>query len=241
MSDTKSPTAVRTDLAVGIGFPCGFPYLPWQTAMSLVKTAHAAPLLGVPLNIHVVAGSSLVTIARDRILDKFLASPNEKFLFWIDSDMVWAPEDFFRILALTKTRGVVCGAYPLKREPEDVAITFAEDTPVADEEGCVRVLSLGLGFTCIRRDIVEQFAATKGQQYPPGNDTVISDAFRLDTVPTRNMDVPTGRGEDGAFFADLRALGHTIWLDTNAHLGHVGIKEYRLPLEPLSEVSAPST
>ena len=94
---------VRTDLAVGIGFPCGFPYLPWQTAMALVKTAHAAPLLGVPLNIHIVAGSSLVTIARDRILDQFLASPNEKFLFWIDADLVWEPEDFFRILALTKT------------------------------------------------------------------------------------------------------------------------------------------
>jgi hypothetical protein len=232
MSDTQSPSAVRTDLAVGIGLPCG-PTIPWQTALALAKTTHAAPLLGVPMNIHVVAGSSLVTVARNRILDQFLAAKSEQFLFWIDSDIVWEPEDFFRVLALAKHRGIVCGAYPIKREPEEAAISFVDATPVIASDGCVQVTSLGLGFTCIRRDILQQFAQTKQQVYHPGNDVFITDAFRLDTIEQKG--VLTSRGEDGAFFADLRALGNSIWLDTNAHLGHVGSKEYRIPLNPQGE------
>ena len=47
----------RAEFSVGIGFPCG-ENIGWRTTMSLARTVHAAALMGVPLNIHAVAGRS---------------------------------------------------------------------------------------------------------------------------------------------------------------------------------------
>lgn len=35
------------------------------------------------------------------------------------------------------------------------------------------------------------------------------------------------RGEDMAFFADIRALGHKVWACADLKLGHIGPKIYR--------------
>jgi hypothetical protein len=223
MSDARS----RPEFSVGIGFPVGA-YLPWQTAMSLARTTHALASHGIPANIHAVAGSSLVTIARDVIAGHYL-SGQERFLFFIDSDIVWTPEDFIRVLGLAAQRGIVSAGYSVKREPEEIMVTFVDANPVPDEQGCVEILSAGLGFTCIRRDIFEEFETTKTEMYHSGNGRMILDAFRLDTFQ-RPDGVPQARGEDGAFFADIRALGHKVWLDATINLGHVGTKVYRLPM-----------
>ena len=225
----------RPEFAVAIGFPTTA-FLPWQTALSLARTTHMLAKIGVPVNIHAVAGSSLVTIARDVIAGHFLQD-QEKFLFFIDSDIVWNPEDFMRILGLAAKRGIVCGAYSAKREPEELMVTFADENSAPDEEGCMEILSTGLGFTCIRRDIFEEFAKSKTEMYHSGNGRMILDAFRLDTFE-RPDGIKQGRGEDGAFFADIRSLGHKIWLDATLSLGHVGTKVYKVPLyNPEPEIS----
>lgn len=217
----------RPEYAVGICFPCG-PWLPSETALSLAKTCHAMAVMGVPVNIHAIIGSSDVVIARDAVLDMFLEG-DDKFAFWIDSDIEWEPEDFVRVLRLTRVLGVACAAYPLKREPTDCIINFAEENPTQNEYGCVEILSTGLGFTCVQRGIVEEFAKSKEEMYHPGTVSMITDAFRRDKSV-----LPDGRkqgiGEDCAFFNDLRALGHRIWLDPSISLGHVGKKVYRVPL-----------
>ena len=219
---------LRAAYSVGIGFPCGA-MVAWQTTLALAKTTHMAATLGVPINIHVVAGSSDVVIGRDAVLDNFLAG-NEQYLFWIDSDIVWAPEDFFRILRITKDLGLVSAAYPLKRDPPECILNFADTVP--GPHGCFEVTSLGLGFTCVRRDLVDAFAATKGKLYHDGNGRHIIDAFRRDKV-LRDDGYMHGVGEDGAFFTDMRALGFKAWLDPTISLGHVGPKEYRAAMANL--------
>jgi hypothetical protein len=217
----------RSEYSVGIGFPCG-PDVPWQTTMALARTAHMLASLEVPCNIHAVAGSSDVTIARSVVLENFLAG-SEKFLFWIDSDIVWRPEDFIRLLRLAKQLGLVSAAYPLKRDPSDCIINFAEAGPTPNDFGCFEVTGLGLGFTCVRRDLVDAFAATKQKMYHAGNKRTIIDAFRRD-VRVDEQGVRHARGEDGAFFDDMRQLGFKAWLDPTIQLGHVGSKEYRADL-----------
>jgi len=179
---------------------------------------------GVPANIHAVAGSSDVCIARDVVLTNFLAA-KEAYLFWIDSDISWNPDDFFRVLRLTKELGIVCATYPLKREPEECVINFVEDAE-PHSTGCVEIVGTGLGFTCVRRDIVDAFAATKRWMTHDGNGRNIIDAFYRPRK--RHADGKThAGGEDGGFFDDLRALGYKIWLDPTVCLGHNGSKEYR--------------
>lgn len=227
----------RPEYAVGIGLPVGS-YLPWQTAKSLVETVHALATWGIPVSIHSIEGSSLVTIARDVVAGNFLAN-REQFLFFIDSDIVWRPEDFLRVLGLARKRGLVAGAYPAKREPVELMVTF-KDGAEPDEEGCMEILSTGLGFTCIRRDVFESFMRGKETMLHSGSGKMLYDAFRLDKF-VNSDGVMQGRGEDGAFFADIRALGHKVWLDATLSLGHVGTKVYRVPHEQIKSNSGESS
>ena len=94
---------------------------------------------------------------------------------------------------------------------------------------CIEIESTGLGFTCIRRDIVDAFAATKEYMYHPGNGRMILDAFGRDKK-VRSDGVKEGVGEDCAFFNTLRTLGYKIWLDPAISLEHIGPKAYRIPL-----------
>lgn len=216
----------RTEFSVGIGFPCG-DYNSWRTTMSLARTVHALAVTGVPVNIHVVAASSDVCIARDVVLTNYLAA-KEQFLFWIDSDISWQPEDFVRVLRLAKDLGVVCATYSVKREPEQCIVNFVEDAE-PHPSGCVEIVGTGLGFCCVRRDIVEQFAATKEYMVHDGNGRSIIDAFYRPRKRHADGKLHAG-GEDGGFFDDIRALGHKVWLDPTICLGHNGSKEYRVPL-----------
>lgn len=214
---------LRLDYAVGIGMPCG-PNIPWQTAMSLARTVHACGVAGIPLNLHVIAGSSDVVIARDVVLTNFLAS-DEKFLFWIDSDIGWTPEDFFRVLRLAKDLGVACATYPLKRDDAECVVNFVEGAD-PHPTGCVEIVGTGLGFCCVRRDIVDAFAATKQRMIHDGNGREIIDAFYLPRKRHADGKIHAG-GEDGGFYDDLRTLGYKIWLDPTINLEHVGPKAYR--------------
>lgn len=230
MGEAKRNALSRAEYAVGICFPCG-PVVPWQTAMSLAQTTHALATIGVPVNIHAIAGSSDVVIARNAVLTKFLKS-SSRLAFWVDSDIGWSPEDFIRVMRLAKDLGMACAAYPLKRDPPDCIINFADAEPTPNAQGCYELLSTGLGFTCIRRDLIDSFAATKGQMYHPGNDQMLIDAFRRDKK-IRPDGVAQGVGEDCAFFDDMRALGHKLWLDPTIELDHIGQKAYRAQLAQL--------
>ena len=216
----------RAEFSVGIGFPCG-ESIKWRTAMSLARTVHAAAVMGVPLNIHAIAESSDVCIARDVVLTNFLQD-REQYLFWIDSDISWEPKDFFRVLRLAKDLGVVCATYPLKREPEECIVNFVEDAE-PHQTGCIEIIGTGLGFCCVRRDIIDAFAATTQTMVHDGNGRDIIDAFHRPRKQHADGKLHAG-GEDGGFFDDIRALGYKVWLDPTICLGHIGSKEYRVKM-----------
>ena len=78
----------------------------------------------------------------------------------------------------------------------------------------------------MRREVVEQVAASKPRVYDPAAGKSIADVFRTDTMD-RGHESPDFRGEDMAFFADVIDLGFEVWLDPRLKLGHVGTREYR--------------
>lgn len=212
------------ELSVSIGFPTG-PTLPWPTALSLARTTHACALRGIDVTIDAVAGSSIITMARSLVVHRFLQG-NKKRLFWIDSDIEWEPDDFLRLLALSNEMSVLCAGYPLKRDdPGKNAFVVLHDNPaqpVVNKYGCVKVQGTGLGFCVMTREVVEKLVATKPQILNQGTGDTMADVFRIDTTPDGKL-----RGEDMAFFDDLRALGVDLWIDPTVSLGHVGFKVYR--------------
>lgn len=212
-------------LTVDIGFPTGN-FVPWQTAMSLAKTVKACTENRINCGVACIAGSSIVTWARTKVLDTFLQG-KANYLFWIDSDMTWQPKDFIRLLALSTKYGVVCATYAQKNEAQTIVIRHDDLlTFTINPHGLVKVKGAGLGFTVMPRAIVEKVADSKPLVYDPSEQRSIRDVFRLDTVD-RGHEHPDVRHEDVAFFSDIIDLGHDVWLDPTVKLGHMGTREYK--------------
>lgn len=213
-----------TGISVCIAMPV-FANMPPKTVRSLIETQAACLNRGMVLDIEMNVGST-VFHARSLATHRFLKSDCTR-LFFIDSDMVWTPEDFFRFLALSTKMDCVSAAYPARTDPPKIYISFSASEVEANEWGCLPVDGLGLGFTILSRHVLERLAEKAPKltfsQSLPGER--VAKIFRFDE--------PEGeaRGEDMAFFADVKALGVQPWLDLEVNLGHVGEKEFRASIK----------
>lgn len=205
-------------LSVMVGMPAARD-LPPATVKSLLGTFTKCQAVNVPCQLGMVTGSAIVQWARDEVLDLFLASDANR-LFWIDSDMVWEPAQFLRLLALSQVREIVCAAYPAKREQPTFFLNYDKKALTQDAYGLLEINGIGLGFSVMRREVVEHVARNAGRVIDEVSGKEMPSVFRIDTCG-RNR-----RGEDIAFFHDLRALGYRVWLDPFVDLGHIGTKTY---------------
>lgn len=194
--------------------------IPAQTVASLLGTADLMRSRGIPFECQLQVGGSIVTFARSKAAHCFLESDKTR-LFWVDSDIVWKPEDFLHILALSSALDCVGAIYPSKSEPALFFLNYEREELASNELGCFEVKGLGLGFTCVQRHVMEKLAERAPKLKFPDAREPIPHIFRLDS------DGDEARGEDMAFFADIKALGFPVWLDPNINLGHVGAKIYR--------------
>lgn len=206
---------------VMIGMPVATGAVPWLTAVSLLNTVRLCEREKLPLQVEGPIGCSVVTWARDVVVANFLKS-DCSLLFWIDADIVWAPKDFLRVVSAASTKyDVVGGAYAFKKDPPETLINLPDPTTLeVNGHGNVVVKSLGLGFTCVKRALVENLAASKGKVVVQGIEC--PDMFRIG----KRADTNKGLGEDVAFFEDLGAMGYKVWLDPSVRLGHAGQKVY---------------
>ena len=218
--------AVSTDLAVSIGFPCGS-HLPWQTAMSLTKTAYVLAKQGIGLRMETIANSSLVTHARNMVADSFLKQNETDKLLWVDSDIQWEPHQVIRLLLLSKHYPVVCATYPMKRPDNAFVIKHPDLTTFEiNHHGLIKIQGVGLGFTIVWREVMEKLAAKSEVMWDQANNREFRSIFRLDKrIDAQGRTI--AQGEDMAFFDDVRALGYDVWLDPAIELGHVGSHVYR--------------
>lgn len=194
--------------------------LPWQTARSLVETQSLMQAKGIGFDIEMQVGSSLVHHARNKLAARFLASTHTH-LFWVDSDMEWAADDFLRFVAMATEMTCLCGAYAAKRDPITIFLGEMPTEVETNEFGCFPVSGAGLGFTVVNRQIMELLSEAAPKAKFPDSETLIPYIFRTDLTADGYA-----RGEDMAFFSDVADLGHSVMLDPNVSLGHVGEKTF---------------
>lgn len=205
---------------VMIGMPVGSGSVPWPTALSLMSTVRRCDRAGLEVKLSAPVGSSAVTWARNAVVGEFLRSECTH-LFWIDSDIVWRPADFIRLVGFGANHDLIGGAYMLKRDPPTCVVNLPDPNQYEiNGFGNVKIRSLPLGFTIVKREVIERIAATKVMMQDDLSNAEYPDMFRL----TRNGNKP--RGEDIAFYEDAAALGFTGWLDPSIRLAHYGSKEY---------------
>ncbi len=142
----------------------------------------------------------------------------------LDADMVPTPDDFVRLLAHSTKMDCVCASYTARKDPPLFYIDWGDVTKQVEtnEYGCIPIHGTGLGFTVVTRDIIQELTDRAPRlTFPQYPNEPIPKVFRFDE--------PDGiaRGEDMAFFSDVRALGHSVYLDPHITLGHVGSKVFK--------------
>ncbi len=217
--DTKPASFDMTGVSVMLAVPVNRD-LPWQTAQSLIETTILLKDKGIPFDVQLVVGSSIIEVARSKVADAFLKSGHTR-LMMLDSDQTWKAQSIVRMLAMSTKMKVVVGAYPAKRDPPTFLLSPIDGVVQSNEWGCIPLKGLGLGFTIVTRDVIQALAEKAPKLVFPDSPDPLAHIFRCDVVDG------TFRGEDMAFFADVAALGHTVWLDPTINVGHVGGKEYR--------------
>jgi hypothetical protein len=212
--------------------------IPAGTVASLLATQDLLTAKRIPFEVQLQVGNSLVTHARSKIAHTFLKS-DKSLLFWVDSDIEWEAKDFLRLCALATKMDVVGGAYPAKRDP---IVFFLDPSSGGDiesnEYGCLKIGGWGMGFTVMNRRVIEAVAAKSPKLKFNGSNEPIAHMFRCDEIDG------FARGEDMAFFADVKELGFEAFLDPSVTLGHIGSKTYTASianmLRPIGEANGTS-
>lgn len=180
---------------------------------SSADLAKVAAKYGVQVDFFYLFNESLITRARNYLVDEFMRSDHTHLMF-IDSDIGFDPMDVLALAALAdekEDREIVCGPYPKKaiaweKIKRAVDKGFADEDPnvlekfvgdyvfnPAGETGNqirldqpVEVLEGGTGFMCITKSAFEKYA----KAYPQFS-------YKPDHVRTKNFD---GTREIMAYF-----------------------------------------
>ena len=208
----------------GISVVIGMPTtrdVPAYTVRSLLGSQAICKEHGVPFGFALVAGNAIIQWARDEVIHQFLESDATR-LFMIDSDIIWNPSDFMRLLALTTVYDVVCASYSSKTVEGNIVILHDEEKGLKqDDMGMIEIFGAGLGFTVVKREVIEALVEKHGTVYDEMSAKDIPSVFRLGrTADGKRV------GEDIAFFDDIRELGYKVMLDPSINLQHFGAKCY---------------
>ncbi len=199
---------------------------------------------GLPVTVETLAGDSLIPRARNTLVAKFLAHPDATHLLFVDADIGFAPADLVRLLELNED--VAACAYPLKQMVWDgpaVARARAGElistaplryvgVPSAESRRRGRFVTAdyaGTGFMLITRAAISRLIVVRPDlRYSTAHATLDAPSDHLYALFDTGIDPQTRHylSEDYMFCCHWRALGGTIWLDTEASLTHVGIHPF---------------
>jgi hypothetical protein len=136
-------------------------------------------------------------------------------MMWIDSDIVFKPEDFFKILE--SPHDVTAGLYMMDDLTHFAAVKdwdvdtftkngtfkFLRPDDVVGASQYVKVAYAGMGWMLIRKGVVEDL------KYP----WFWSDLQKIGDLVDMNS-------EDVSFCRSLAAAGHPVYIDTQLRVGH---------------------
>lgn len=197
-----------------------------KLAVSLARFTQVAPQHGISVQIGSICGCSVVSRARNLLVQDFIESPCDYLLF-IDSDINFEPEDILRLMAWADDpkKGIVA-AVPRVRDSNKVYIAdleYDENRELTmNGMGLVRAERVATAFMMVRREVfVSLIDANPDWTYydkRAGKDLSAVFDFKV----TREGYI----GEDFLFCDRAREIGFEVWIDPTISLGHMGVQEY---------------
>jgi hypothetical protein len=212
------------DLKVFVAIP-SMGAFPLATVLSLLDVQDACFKFGIEVDFGVTS-CSLVHHARTLLGNIFLEKKKDfNRIFWFDSDITCTPVDFMKVLTHSTKHDCVVGIYPRRADPPAYYIKITDPDKEPDADGLVEVDGCGLGFACITREAMQELADSR-PKVKFFRDEPCPELFRCDNFEGE------ARGEDYAFWADMKELGYRIYADATITLGHVGNKIFQCHVWP---------
>ena len=178
--------------------------------------------LGLTKDINVfciyMSYDALVQRARNDIVQLALDS-NVDDLVFIDTDVDWNPEDFFKLL--DHDVDIVGGVYPKKGDEESYPVKINQNEYQVQENGLVEVEGLPTGFMRIRKDALKKIWDASDEYTEAHKEKPIRMCFNV-SINSRNELV----SEDISFCEKWKSLGGKLYFDPSINLSHVGTKRW---------------
>lgn len=211
-------------MSLMIALPCHGGIVSEKTTMSLFNLGKLLVRNNIPHGLLTQANSSLITIGRSKIANFFINNTDHEYLFFLDSDIGFNPEDVLRLLA--HQMDIVSGAYPMKTIPVRYCINIQQ--PEERKGDLIKITGNGMGFVLIHRSVFLKMAQNFPElKYIPSTDDSnvsptekeINNSYHYFAEQKENN---TFMSEDKSFFHRARMIGYDVWLDTSIKLQHIG-------------------
>lgn len=199
-----------------VGIPCYDGKVFCDTVRSLLEEVGAASLLGVQIDVRFIPGTCYIPLARNRIVDDFLASDADKLVF-IDADVSWPVGSLLKLAS----HGVDCvaGVYRHKRAEETYPLVWPDESgtvALQAVDGLLEARFVPAGFWCLTRAAFETFRAFHGER-PYSHEG--NPGYAWFSNPYRPGAL---WGEDTLFCEEYREAGGRVWVDPELTLTHTG-------------------
>ena len=211
-------------MSVMIALPCHGGIVTEKTTMSLFNLGKLLVRNGIPHGLLTQANSSLITQGRSKCANFFINNTDHEYLFFLDSDIGFDPEDVLKLLS--HRVDIVSGAYPMKTIPLRYCISVVQ--PEQRRGDLLKIEGNGMGFVLIHRNVFLNMARnyphlhyvpdTKDSNYPPSQAEMNNSYHYFNEEKVGNA----FKSEDQSFFHRARMLGYDVWLDTSVKLKHLG-------------------
>lgn len=201
-----------------IGTPCYDGRIDVWYANSLVNTIKLSLEKNVEIIPMWVSFDALIQRARNDTIHLALESGVDD-LIWIDSDIEWEPEWFFKLLDYPQD--VVGGTYRKKGDREEYVLRKTNKDTIDASTGLLRVEGLGTGFVKMSRCAMQYLWDTSAPYIDVKDNKERRMVF---DVVVRNGDMIS---EDIVAFLKLVDGGFDIWLDPSMTCNHIGPYKFK--------------
>jgi len=143
-------------------------------------------------------------------------------LIWIDSDIEWETEWFFKLLDYPVD--VVGGTYPKKSSKEEYVVRQVSRRPPNPITKLIEVDGLGTGFVRMNRKSMKYLWDVSRPYIDPKDN--LERRMIFDVIIENINGVEMMVSEDIHMFNKLRKGGFKVWLDPNMTCNHIGPNKF---------------
>jgi hypothetical protein len=196
------------------------------TFISMIKFCIIAQKIGLNYSIDTMVNESLIPRGRNNLVSKMLFNEAATHLFFIDVDLRFDPEAILKMVC--HNQDLVGAVYPMKRLPVKYVINTVQEPIYVPERKLVEVSTLGTGFMCVKRVVLEKMIEAHpelkyndnvgiGKQYEP---------FMYGLFDTMIDEHKNYLSEDWTFCYLWRKMGGRVFADYSVKLDHTGYHTY---------------